>query len=193
MSWFLCMMKECFTSSRGGKMKLSSYTYKGCDIDQRHGKISLCACTGWGWTMVLEMNSWILVSRMSPPQAWRLLGRKNPSPSWHLYLAQDIWERKFAWSCPSPASVVALSREITPEDQDQAVCLGSSSESPSALILMHLAHSEHIFCHKVSLSASHHSMCSACKSFSPPWLNLSCVFYSFWCNCKWELKKNSSR
>ena len=170
---FVYDVKEWFTSSREGKRKLSSYTYKGCDIDQRWWQ-NFSMCLHWLRVDYGVGNEFLNPGVQNEPtiglEAVRE-GRTHHLPG-TCTLPRDIWDRKFAWS---QSRVPSLSR--SPEQRDHTrrirtkLCAwGSSSESPSALILMHLAHSTAIC--QVSFSFFHQSYRVQPVSLSPAWLNL---------------------
>ena len=146
---------------------------KGVILTKDGGKISLCACTGWGWTMV-KLGSEFLNSgvRNEPTIGLEAVrkGGTHPLPG-SCTSPRDIWENKVAWS---QSRVPSLSRgpehrESHQGDQDQAVCLGVQqwvpiSPDPDASCSL----DRHLSCLLQFLSSV--LWCSACKS--PPWLNL---------------------
>ena len=171
MSWFLCMVWN--NGSLAARRKKGNFLHthtKGVILTKDGGTISLCACTGWGWTLV-KLGSEFLNSgvRNEPTIGLEAVreGGTHPLPG-SCTSPRDLWENKVAWS---QSRVPSLSR-----DPEQRVTPGGSGptcvpgESPSVLTLMHLAHLTAIY--HVSFSFFHQSYGVQPASLWPPWLNL---------------------
>ena len=124
MSWFLCMVWN--NGSLAARRKKGNFLHthtKGVILTKDGGTISLCACTGWGWTLV-KLGSEFLNSgvRNEPTIGLEAVreGGTHPLPG-SCTSPRDLWENKVAWS---QSRVPSLSR-----DPEQRVTPGGSGPS----------------------------------------------------------------
>ena len=97
MSWFLCMVwNNGPSAARRKKGNFLHARTKGVILTKDDGKISLCAFTGWGWTVVKLGSEFLKSGVWNEPNIGMEAVREGGTHSLpgSCTLPRDIWEKK---------------------------------------------------------------------------------------------------